>query len=84
MKRRFEPLEVSPDYWVGTAFELNFRNDGLTLQSNTTASGGKLAMPDQHASADLGRAVKLTRDAVYAWVHTLSGLAGLATVSHGH
>ena len=83
MKRRFEPLEVSPDYWVGTAFELNFRNDGLTLQSNTTASGGRLAMPDQHASADLGRAVKLTRDAVYAWVHVLTGPA-LVTVSHGH
>ena len=80
---RFEPLEVSCDYYVGTAFELNFRNDGLSIPAESAVETAKTDVPAPHSGRDLSRAVKLTRDAVYAWVNVFTGPA-LETVSQAN
>jgi len=77
---RFEPLEVSCDYYLGTAFELNFRNDGFNIPAETVVHTAKIDVPAPHSARELSRAVKLTRDAVYAWVNVFTGPA-LVTVS---
>ena len=69
---RFEPLEVSCDYYVGTAFELNFRNDGFNIPAETVVHTAKIDVPAPHSARELSRAVKLTRDAVYAWVNVFT------------
>ncbi len=79
-KPRFEPLEVSRDYYVGTAFELNFCNDGLIIPAESAVQTAKTDVPAPHSGRDLSRAVMLTRDAVYAWVNVFTGPA-LVTVS---
>jgi hypothetical protein len=80
---RFEPLEVSCDYYVGTAFELSFRNDGLCIPAESAVETTKTDVPAPHSGRDLSRAVKLTRDAVYAWVNVFTGPA-LVTVSQSN
>jgi len=80
---RFEPLEVSCDYYVGTAFELNSRNDGLSIPAESAVETAKTDVPAPHSGRDLSRAVKLTRDAVYAWVNVFTGPA-LVTVSQSN
>ncbi|MGO8901986.1 MAG: hypothetical protein ACLQU5_27115 [Isosphaeraceae bacterium] len=80
---RFEPLEVSCDYYVGTAFELNFRNDGFNIPAETVLHTAKIDVPAPHSARELSRAVKLTRDAVYAWVNVFTGPA-LVTVSQAN
>jgi len=80
---RFEPLEVSCDYYMGTAFELNFRNDGLSIPAESAVETAKTDVPAPHSGRDLSRAVKLTRDAVYAWVNVFTGPA-LVTVSQSN
>src|SRR5208337_1362843 len=77
---RFEPLEVSCVYYVGTAFELNFCNDGFNIPAETVVHAAKIDVPAPHSDRELSRAVKLTRDAVYAWVNVFTGPA-LVTVS---
>ena len=77
---RFQPLEVSHSYYVGTAYELNSRNDGLRLPVQTIVSTTKTETPASAPTHDLNRAVKLTREAVYAWVNVFTGPA-LVTVS---
>jgi len=80
---RCEPLEVGYDYYVGTAFELNFRNDGLSIPDEAAVLTAKADAPAPHSAGDLSRAVKLTRDAVYAWVNVFTGPA-LVTVSQSN
>ncbi|MGZ3334358.1 MAG: hypothetical protein ACXWOV_03740 [Isosphaeraceae bacterium] len=80
---RFEPLEVSCDYYVGTAFELNFRNEGFNIPAETVVHTAKIDVPAPHSARELSRAVKLTRDAVYAWVNVFTGPA-LVTVSQAN
>src|SRR5271157_2087152 len=80
---RFEPLEVSCDYYVGTAFELNFRNDGLSIPAESAVETTKTDVPVPHFGRDLSLAVKLTRDAVHAWVNVFTGPA-LVTVSQSN
>jgi hypothetical protein len=80
---RFEPLEVSCDFYVGIAFELNFRNDGLSIPAESAVETAKTDVPAPHSGRDLSRAVKLTRDAVYAWVNVFTGPA-LVTVSQSN
>ncbi len=72
-KPRFEPLEVSYDYYVGTDFELNHRNDGLSIPVESAVQTAKTDVRAPHSARDLGRAVKLTRDAVHAWVNVFTG-----------
>ena len=80
---RFEPLEVSCDYYEGTAFELNYRNDGFSIPAESAVQTAKTDVPAPHSGRDLSRAVKLTRDAVYAWVNVFTGPA-LVTVSQSN
>ncbi len=77
---RFEPLEVEYDYYAGTAFELNFRNDGLNLPAHPVLHTTKTDLPAPQSAREISRAVKLTRDALYAWVNIFTGPA-LVTVS---
>jgi hypothetical protein len=72
---RFEPLEVSCDYYVGTALELNFPTDGFNIPAETAVHTAKIDVPAPHSARELSRAVKLTRDAVYAWVNVFTGPA---------
>lgn len=76
--RGFEPLDVADELCVGIAYELNRRNDGLSLPAADVAQT-KLATPTLPAR-ELSRAVKLTGEAVYAWVSVLTGPA-VVTVS---
>ena len=80
---RFEPLEVSCEHYVGTAFELNFRNDGFNIPAETVVHTAKIDAPASHSARELSRAVKLTRDAVYAWINVFTGPA-LVTVSQSN
>ena len=80
---RFEPLEVSCDYYVGTAFELNFRNEVFNIPAETVVHTAKIVVPAPQSAHELSRAVKLTRDAVYAWVNVFTGPA-LVTVSQAN
>ncbi len=82
-KPRSEPLEFSCDYYVGTVFELDFRNDGLSIPARPAVRTAKTDMPAPHSGRDLSRAVTLTRDAVYAWVNVFTGPA-LVTVSQSN
>ncbi len=79
----FEPLKVGCDYYVGTAFELNYRNDGLSIPAESAVHTAKTDVPVPHSARDLSRAVKLTREAVYAWVNVFTGPA-LVTVSQSN
>ena len=71
---------VGEDLCAGIAYELNRRNEGLCIPalSLAKAQGPKISPPQ--ASPDLSRAVRLTRDAVYAWVNVFTGPA-VVTVS---
>src|SRR5271166_2956617 len=80
---RFEPLEVSCDYYVGTAFELNFRNEVFNIPAETVVHTVKIDVAAPQSARELSRAVKLTRDAVYAWVNVFTGPA-LVTVSQAN
>lgn len=82
VKLSFEPLEVDYEFYVGTAFELNFRNDGLERATDSVIRTVKNDTSAKHPTPDLSRAVKLTREAVYAWVNVFTGPA-LVTVSQG-
>lgn len=77
---RFEPMEVGEDLYVGIAYELNRRNEGLGLTSTATLAGERTLSHAAVRGPDLNRAVRLTRDAVYAWVNVFTGPA-LVTVA---
>jgi hypothetical protein len=80
---RFEPLEVDCDYYTGTAFELNFYNDGLNLPAQPVVHTATTDLPAPESARDISRAMKLTRDAVCAWVNIFTGPA-LVTVSESN
>jgi hypothetical protein len=76
----FEPLVVGEVRLMGVAYELNRRNDGQgPLAATLVKPQPAKARPDE-SSPDLSRAVKLTRDALFAWVNVLSRPA-VVTVS---
>ena len=77
---RFEPLKVGSQLSVGIAHELNRRNEGLQLSAPAFPTAPRVATSTPHPTRELNRAVKLTRDAVYAWVNVFTGPA-LVTVS---
>jgi hypothetical protein len=78
--RTFEPIEVGDEPYVGVAYELNRRHDGLGATTAVVARPGKAPDSPQSATRELSRAVRLTGEAVYAWVSVLTGPA-LVTVS---
>jgi hypothetical protein len=87
IKPRFEPLEVGEDRCADISLDLKPRRDGskiaavpaiaavapvrTVLPLPTTKAGFVAPRP----APDLSRAVKLTREAVYAWVEVLGGPA---------
>lgn len=70
----FEPLVVGDDLYPGVAFALNREAEGLALigreDSGVERGGDRLT-----------HAVRLTRDAVYAWANVLHGPA-VVTIAH--
>ncbi len=81
-KPRFVPLEVGPEFSVGIAYELNRRSEGLQIATPPFPAAPRVATSTStpRPTRELNRAVKLTRDAVYAWVNVFTGPA-LVTVS---
>jgi hypothetical protein len=82
-KPRFEPLEVSDNFYVGVAFELNRRNEGLHIPAESLVRTAKAEASAPLPTRKLSQAVKLTRDAVYAWLNVFTGPA-LVTVSQSN
>ena len=78
--RKFEPIEVANELYVGVAYELNRRNDGINVPSAAVARSKPPVKKPTPPAPELSRAVKLTGEAVYAWVSVLTGPA-LVTVS---
>jgi hypothetical protein len=85
IKPSFEPLEVGENRCAGITFDLNRRNDGseiTVVPAVARAAPGstvprlpvtKAELVPPRLAPDLRRAVKLTREAVYAWVDVLAG-----------
>ncbi len=73
-KGRFEPMVVGEDLYVGVAYELNRASEGLALASVSTSQ----ASPDASRLSQLSVALRLTREAVYAWSNLLHGPAVVA------
>jgi hypothetical protein len=82
-KPRFELILTGPEFGVGVACELNRRSDGIQIASPTFPTATNVATSTAPPARDLSRAVKLTRDAVYAWVNVFTGPA-LVTVSQSN
>ena len=87
IKPRFEPLEVGENHRTVIVFDLNRRSNGsksASVPADATVAPlpTVLSMPTTKAESvstrlapDLSRALKLTREAVYAWVNVLAGPA---------
>jgi hypothetical protein len=69
---RFEPL-VAEARSVGVAQELNRRYDGHCTPAPSNAKAGTPSASVSRASPDLSRAVRLTREALFAWVNVFTG-----------
>jgi hypothetical protein len=78
--RTFEPIEVGDALDVGVANELNRRHDGIVATTDVADASGKAPAAPRPATRELSRAVRLTGEALYAWVSVLTGPA-LVTVS---
>jgi hypothetical protein len=77
----FEPLEVDDNVESRFADELNRRSEGLDIPAPTIASSRRNHVGFNPPPArELNRAMKLTRDAVSAWVNVFTGPA-LVTAS---
>jgi hypothetical protein len=71
----FAPLEVADDLYVGLAYELNLWGERGDQPGMTIAS---VKLPPSNVTPsvrELGRAVKLTRDALSAWFNVFTGPA---------
>jgi hypothetical protein len=76
----FEPLAVGDAGQTGLAYELNRRHDGQSPPAGLQANAKSPLTSGPQDNPDLSRAVRLTRDALYAWVDVLSRPAAV-TVS---
>jgi hypothetical protein len=77
----FEPLEVEDNVESRFADELNRRSEGFDVPAPSIASARRSDVGFNPPPAnELNRAMKLTRDAVYAWVNVFTGPA-LVTAS---
>ena len=71
----FEPMVVGDDLYVGVAYSLNRASEGLDLASESpTMQAPAVASP----ASQLSVALRLTREAVYAWSNLLHGPAVVA------
>jgi hypothetical protein len=74
-KPSFAPIEVADDLYVGVAYELNLRGERAEQPGITIAS---VKLPPSNVTPsvrELGRAVKLTREALSAWFNVFTGPA---------
>ena len=74
----YEPLEVGDDLYPGEAFVLNREADGFDEPIATPVAEANRDIPSGN---QLGTAVRLTRDAVYAWMNLLQSPA-IMTLPH--
>lgn len=70
-----EPLEVEDDLYPGLAFALNREAEGI---SRPDTDDGRLPEDGETDDDQLSNAVRLTRDAVYAWMNLLQSQAIVA------
>lgn len=81
-KDGFEPMVVGDDLYIGTAYALNRTSDGLGVASEGStfeASNDRRSEPAVASrEAQLSAALRLTREAVYAWSNLLHGPAVVA------
>jgi hypothetical protein len=80
---RYEPIEPGPGASIGIASELNRRSEGLQIEGPSFSGEPTIATSIPRPARELSRAVKLTREAVYAWVNVFTGPA-LVTVSQSN
>jgi hypothetical protein len=82
---RFEPLEVADDLYAGVAYALNREAEGLDLPAQPEPPRPTVVrledMRPATTDSRLTHAVRLTRDAVYAWANLLHGPA-VVTIAH--
>jgi hypothetical protein len=71
----FEPLEVGDDIYSGEAYALNRGAEGIAAPATAPAS------EPENVDERLTNAVRLTREAVFAWASLLHGPA-VVTISH--
>jgi hypothetical protein len=76
-KARFAPLEVEEDLYTGVALELNRRNEGTNLPVVSLVTAQRFETGAPRANTDISLAVRLTREAVYAWVNVFTGTASV-------
>jgi hypothetical protein len=81
LKPRFALLEVPAEEPGDLAYELNRRNDGLSPSGSRDVKpiAPAATAPAPAPASELSRAVKLTREAVYAWVTVFTGPAIVTT-----
>jgi hypothetical protein len=79
----FKALEVESDCYVGIAYELNSCGDGLHVPAEQGVRTTRNDLPAPHSAREISRAMRLTREAVYAWVNVFTGPA-LVTVSRSN
>jgi hypothetical protein len=70
----FEPLEVGDDLYPGEAYALNRAAEGIERGSEPDSIGTAAPPPGSR----LAHAVRLTREAVFAWANLLHGPAVVA------
>jgi hypothetical protein len=83
---RFEPMQVADDLYEGVAYALNREADGLSSGARNEVASGTIAKRAEkpQSSGEHGRlthAVRLTREAVFAWANLLHGPA-VVTLAH--
>jgi hypothetical protein len=78
-----EPSDVAEDLFAGIGYERIGQTECIPMPAPHVASRGRHETNNPPARPELTRAVRLTRDAVYAWVSVFTGSA-LVTVSSTH
>jgi len=69
-----EPIDVPADLESGTAYELNRQADGLSIARFPTSGPANQAEARRtHDDSSFGNALRLTREAAFAWANLLTG-----------
>lgn len=81
--RALEPIDVLEDLYTGTAYALNRQSEGLDVATPCPAPTQLVGERTVSVGGDgrLSQAVRLTREAVYAWASLLHGPA-VVTLAH--
>jgi hypothetical protein len=76
----FEPYPLCDDLYPGLAYELNRQAEGLDIDAAEVDAPPPGPAPSETAGNQLSTAVRLTREAVFAWINLLQSPA-LVTIS---